>query len=91
MEFRAAVLHAAGQPLAIERVRTTSLKEERMRWCACGPPDAYRLSPEITRPGGDLVWLGKVNVNRLPLDRINDGYAAMARNEVVRAVVMFDD
>ncbi len=28
---------------------------------------------------------------RLPLDRINDGFAAMARNEVVQAVVMFDD
>ena len=31
---------------------------------SAGHVDAYRISPEITRPGGDLVWLGKVNVDR---------------------------
>ena len=107
--------------------------------CA-GHASAFRLSAELVRPGGQLVWLGKVNVGadvafrwgalmgekritrssyggarprrdfpwlarlyldgklkldqlitrRLPLQAINDGFAAMARNEVIRAVVTFD-
>jgi S-(hydroxymethyl)glutathione dehydrogenase/alcohol dehydrogenase len=31
--------------------------------CA-GHEQAFRLSPEILRPGGQLVWLGKINVGR---------------------------
>lgn len=31
--------------------------------CA-GRAEAFRLSPEILRPGGQLVWLGKINVDR---------------------------
>jgi S-(hydroxymethyl)glutathione dehydrogenase/alcohol dehydrogenase len=106
---------------------------------SAGHPSAFRLSPEITRPGGQLVWLGKVNVGqdvafrwgalmgekritrssyggarprrdfpwlaqlyldgklkldelittRLPLERINDGFAAMTRGEAIRTVVEF--
>ena len=106
--------------------------------CA-GHESVFRLSPEITRPGGDLVWLGKVNVNRdvafrwgslmgekritrssyggarprrdfpwlarlylagklkldelittrIPLEKINDGFAAMTRGEAVRTVITF--
>jgi S-(hydroxymethyl)glutathione dehydrogenase/alcohol dehydrogenase len=107
---------------------------------SAGHPDAFRLSVELVRPGGQLVWLGKVNVGqdvafrwgalmgekrivrssyggarprrdfpwlarlyldgklelgslitrRLKLDDINEGFAAMTRGEVVRAVVTFD-
>jgi S-(hydroxymethyl)glutathione dehydrogenase/alcohol dehydrogenase len=107
---------------------------------SAGHPDAFRLSVELVRPGGQLVWLGKVNVaqdvafrwgalmgekrivrssyggarprrdfpwlarlylegrleldslitRRLRLDDINEGFAAMTRAEVVRAVVTFD-
>jgi S-(hydroxymethyl)glutathione dehydrogenase/alcohol dehydrogenase len=31
---------------------------------AAGHPSALRLSVEAARPGGDVVWLGKVNVDR---------------------------
>jgi S-(hydroxymethyl)glutathione dehydrogenase/alcohol dehydrogenase len=107
--------------------------------CA-GHASAFRLSAEIARPGGQIVWLGKINVSeevafrwgalmgekrivrssyggarprrdfpwlarlylegrlkldelitrRLTLDSINEGFDAMRRNEVVRAVVTFD-
>jgi S-(hydroxymethyl)glutathione dehydrogenase/alcohol dehydrogenase len=106
--------------------------------CA-GHEQAFRLSPEILRPGGELVWLGKINVDRdvafrwgalmgekrivrssyggarprrdfpwlarlyldgklrlddlitrrLRLEEINEGFAAMTRGEVVRAVIVF--
>jgi S-(hydroxymethyl)glutathione dehydrogenase / alcohol dehydrogenase len=106
--------------------------------CA-GHEQAFRLSPEILRPGGQLVWLGKVNVDRdvafrwgalmgekrivrssyggarprrdfpwlarlylagklkldelitrrLRLEEINEGFAAMTRGEIVRAVIVF--
>jgi S-(hydroxymethyl)glutathione dehydrogenase / alcohol dehydrogenase len=105
-----------------------------------GHPSAFRLSAEIVRPGGHVVWLGKVNAQqdvafrwgalmgekrivrssyggarprrdfpwlarlylegrlkldelitrRLRLDDINDGFDAMRRNEIIRAVVTFD-
>jgi S-(hydroxymethyl)glutathione dehydrogenase / alcohol dehydrogenase len=107
---------------------------------SAGHVEAFRLSPELVRPGGQLIWLGKVNVNqdvgfrwgalmgekaitrssyggarprrdfpwlarlylegklkldqlithRLRLDRINDGFAAMVRGELIRAVITFD-
>ncbi|MDP9138347.1 MAG: Zn-dependent alcohol dehydrogenase, partial [Pseudomonadota bacterium] len=100
---------------------------------------AFRLSPEILRPGGQLVWLGKINIDRdvafrwgalmgekqivrssyggarprrdfpwlarlylagklkldelitrrLRLEEINEGFAAMTRGEIVRAVIVF--
>jgi S-(hydroxymethyl)glutathione dehydrogenase / alcohol dehydrogenase len=106
--------------------------------CA-GHPQAFRLSPEILRPGGELVWLGKINVDRdvafrwgalmgekrivrssyggarprrdfpwlsrlyldgklkldelitrrIRLEEINEGFAAMTRGEIVRAVIVF--
>ena len=107
---------------------------------AAGNARAFRLSAEAVRPGGQIVWLGKVNVDdevafrwgslmgekrihrssyggarplrdfpllaqayldgalkldelisrRISLDEINDGFAALKRGEVVRAVVTFD-
>jgi len=106
---------------------------------SAGHEQAFRLSPEILRPGGQLVWLGKINVQRdvafrwgalmgekrivrssyggarprrdfpwlarlylagklrldelitrrLRLDEINEGFAAMTRGEIVRAVIVF--
>jgi S-(hydroxymethyl)glutathione dehydrogenase/alcohol dehydrogenase len=105
---------------------------------AAGHEKVFALSAEITRPGGQLVFLGKVNVDqqvafrwgalmgekrivrssyggarprrdfpllaqsyldgklkldelitaRLPLERINDGFAAMTRGEGIRTVLM---
>jgi S-(hydroxymethyl)glutathione dehydrogenase/alcohol dehydrogenase len=105
---------------------------------AAGHEKVFALSAEITRPGGHLVFLGKVNVDkpvafrwgalmgekrivrssyggarprrdfpllaqsyldgklkldelitaRLPLERINDGFAAMTRGEGIRTVLM---
>lgn len=107
---------------------------------AAGNARAFRLSAEAARPGGQIVWLGKVNVDddvafrwgslmgekritrssyggarpqrdfpllaqayldgalrldelvsrRRSLEEINDGFAALKRGEVVRAVVTFD-
>jgi S-(hydroxymethyl)glutathione dehydrogenase/alcohol dehydrogenase len=107
---------------------------------AAGRAATFRLSAEAVRPGGQIVWLGKVNVNddigfrwgslmgekkfvrssyggarpqrdfpllaqayldgrlhldelvsrHIALDEINDGFAALKRGDVVRAVVMFD-
>lgn len=106
---------------------------------AAGNPRAFRLSAEAARPGGEIVWLGKVNVNddvafrwgalmgekrivrssyggarpqrdfpllaqayldgklyldelvsrRIALTDLNDGFAALKRGDVVRAVVTF--
>jgi S-(hydroxymethyl)glutathione dehydrogenase/alcohol dehydrogenase len=106
---------------------------------AAGNEAGFRLSVEAVRPGGQVVWLGKVNVGqdvafrwgslmgekrivrssyggarpardfpllaqmyldgrlqldpyisrRIPLDQINDGFAALKRGEVIRSVVTF--
>lgn len=106
---------------------------------SAGHEQAFRLSPEILRPGGQLVWLGKINVDRdvafrwgalmgekrivrssyggarprrdfpwlarlylsgklrldelitrrIRLEEINEGFAAMTRGEIVRAVIVF--
>ncbi len=106
---------------------------------AAGVPASFRLSMEAVRPGGQVVWLGKIGVNaavefrwgslmqekritrssyggarpaqdfpllarayldgalkldemisaRIPLEAINDGFAALKRGETVRSVVMF--
>jgi S-(hydroxymethyl)glutathione dehydrogenase/alcohol dehydrogenase len=108
---------------------------------AAGNEKAFRLSVEACRPGGQIVWLGKVNVNqdvafrwgalmgekritrssyggarpqrdfpllarlyldgrlkldelisrRIALDEINDGFAALKKGEVVRAVITFPE
>ncbi len=105
---------------------------------AAGHEKVFALSAEITRPGGQLVFLGKVNVDkqvafrwgalmgekrivrssyggarprrdfpllaqsyldgklkldelitaRLPLERINEGFASMTRGEGIRTVLM---
>ena len=107
---------------------------------AAGHVGTFRLAVEAVRPGGDVVWLGKVNADtevsfrwgslmgerrivrssygdakprrdfpwlaqeylkgrlkldelitrRIRLDEINDGFAALARGEGIRTVVMFD-
>ncbi len=107
---------------------------------AAGNRASFRLSVEAVRPGGQVVWLGKISVNedvsfrwgslmgekrfvrssygdarprrdfpwlaneylegrlkldelitrRIRLDQINDGFAALARGEGIRTVVMFD-
>ncbi|MGE0717889.1 MAG: zinc-binding dehydrogenase [Alphaproteobacteria bacterium] len=141
-EFGATDTIQAGNEDVVQRVR--DLTQGRGADCViecAGHESAFRLSPEITRPGGDLVWLGKVNVNRdvafrwgslmgerrivrssyggarprrdfpwlarlyvagklkldelvtmrLPLERINDGFAAMIRGETIRAVVEFPE
>jgi S-(hydroxymethyl)glutathione dehydrogenase/alcohol dehydrogenase len=104
---------------------------------AAGHPNAFRISVEAVRPGGQVVWLGKINVDeqvafrwgslmqekrivrssygdaiplrdfpwlarlylegkleldamitdRIPLERINEGFAALARGEGIRTVV----
>jgi S-(hydroxymethyl)glutathione dehydrogenase / alcohol dehydrogenase len=106
---------------------------------AAGVPAGFRLSLEAVRPGGQVVWLGKVGVQqevafrwgslmqekritrssyggarpqqdfpmlaraylegrlkldemisaRIPLEAINEGFAALKRGETVRSVVMF--
>ena len=104
---------------------------------AAGHPKAFRLSVEAVRPGGQVVWLGKIDVdaevgfrwgtlmqekrivrssygdaipmrdfpwlanlylegklkldemvtNRIPLERINEGFDQLARGEGIRTVV----
>jgi S-(hydroxymethyl)glutathione dehydrogenase/alcohol dehydrogenase len=106
---------------------------------AAGRPETFRLSMEVVRPGGHVVWLGKTGVNddvafrwgslmqekritrssyggakpaqdfpllarayldgtlkldemisaRIPLEAINEGFAALKRGETVRSVIMF--
>jgi S-(hydroxymethyl)glutathione dehydrogenase/alcohol dehydrogenase len=106
---------------------------------AAGQGASFRLSVEAVRPGGQVVWLGKLGVNdsaefrwgslmqekritrssyggarpaedfpllarayldgtlkldemisaRIPLEAINDGFAALKRGETVRSVVLF--
>jgi S-(hydroxymethyl)glutathione dehydrogenase/alcohol dehydrogenase len=132
------VVDAAGDAVAAVRALTQGRGADCVLESA-GHPSAFRLSSEITRPGGQLVWLGKVNVGqdvafrwgslmgekritrssyggarprrdfpwlarlylegklkldelitaRLPLERINDGFAAMTRGEAIRTVVEF--
>lgn len=53
---------AAGDPLP----RIRELTQGRGADCvfeAAGNPRAFRLSAEAARPGGQIVWLGKVNVD----------------------------
>ena len=63
-----------------------------------GEKRVIRSSYGGARPQRDFPWLaqayldGKLRLDelismRLPLDRINDGFAAMTRGEIVRAVV----
>jgi S-(hydroxymethyl)glutathione dehydrogenase/alcohol dehydrogenase len=132
------VVDAAVDPIAEVKALTAGRGADCVLESA-GHPAAFRISPEITRPGGQLVWLGKINVGedvafrwgalmgekrivrssyggarprrdfpwlarlylegklkldelittRLPLAGINDGFAAMTRGEVIRAVVEF--
>jgi len=107
---------------------------------AAGHARTFRLAVEAVRPGGQVVWLGKINVDqevsfrwgslmgerrivrssygdarprrdfpwlvreylagrlqldplitaRIALSQINEGFAALARGEGIRTVVMFD-
>jgi S-(hydroxymethyl)glutathione dehydrogenase/alcohol dehydrogenase len=107
---------------------------------AAGSASAFRVTTEAVRPGGQVIWLGKIDVSkdvsfrwgslmqekrirrvsygnarprrdfpllarayldgslmldemissRIALERINDGFGALKRGEVIRSVVMFD-
>jgi S-(hydroxymethyl)glutathione dehydrogenase/alcohol dehydrogenase len=129
------------RPDALERIRAlTQGRGADYTFEAAGHPDAFRLSVEATRPAGDLVWLGKINVDadvafrwgslmgekrivrssygdalpkrdfpwlveqylegrlmldelitaRVPLESINDGFAALAKGDGIRTVVELD-
>lgn len=130
---------ASADPLAAIRELTQGRGADYV-FEAAGSERAFRLSAEASRPGGQIVWLGKVNVNedvafrwgalmgekriirssyggarpqrdfpllaqayldgalkldeiisrRIRLEEINDGFAALKRGDVVRAVVTFD-
>src|SRR5215207_60360 len=130
---------AAGDPLPAIREMTHGRGADYV-FEAAGNARSFRLSAEAVRPGGQIVWLGKVNVDddvafrwgslmgekrivrssyggarpqrdfpllaqayldgalhldalvsrHIALDEINDGFAALKRGDVVRAVVMFD-
>jgi S-(hydroxymethyl)glutathione dehydrogenase / alcohol dehydrogenase len=134
-----AVDASAGDPLAAIRDLTGGRGADFV-FEAAGNAASFRLSAEAVRPGGQIVWLGKVNVNdevafrwgalmgekritrssyggarpqrdfpllaqayldgrlcldelisrRITLADINDGFAALKRGDVVRAVVTFD-
>ena len=106
---------------------------------AAGSPAGFRLSVEAVRPGGEVIWLGKTDVEtdvgfrwgalmaekrirrssyggarpardfprlarayldgnlkldelisqHIPLNQINDGFAALKAGEAIRSVVMF--
>lgn len=138
VEFGATDVVAPSNPGALDTIRSlTAGRGADFTFEAAGHPDAFRLSVEATRPAGDLVWLGKINVNadvafrwgslmgekrivrssygdalpkrdfpwlveqylagrlkldelitaRIPLDAINDGFAALAKGEGIRTVV----
>ncbi|HTT81438.1 MAG TPA: Zn-dependent alcohol dehydrogenase [Stellaceae bacterium] len=130
---------AQGDPLAAIRALTHGRGADHV-FEAAGRAETFRLSVEAARPGGQIVWLGKVDVDaevafrwgalmgekkivrssyggarpqrdfpllaeayldgrlhldelvsrRIALSDINDGFAALKRGEVVRAVVTFD-
>ncbi len=128
-------------PDVVERVgRLTHGRGADYAFEAAGRAAAFRLAVEVTRPGGEVVWLGKVHVNeevrfrwgslmgerrivrssygnarprrdfpwiaqeylagrlkldelitrRIRLDQINEGFAALARGEGIRTVILFD-
>jgi S-(hydroxymethyl)glutathione dehydrogenase/alcohol dehydrogenase len=139
LPFGATDLIDPARPDALEQIRAlTQGRGADFTFEAAGHPDAFRLSVEATRPAGDLVWLGKINVNdevafrwgslmgekrivrssygdalpkrdfpwlaqqylegrlmldelitaRIKLEQINEGFAALARGEGIRTVVM---
>jgi S-(hydroxymethyl)glutathione dehydrogenase / alcohol dehydrogenase len=130
---------SADDPLPVIRELTAGRGADYV-FEAAGNAKTFRLSAEAVRPGGQIVWLGKVNIDadvafrwgslmgekrivrssyggarpqrdfpllaeaylagrlhldelisrRIALDEINDGFAALKRGAVVRAVVMFN-
>ena len=53
---------AAGNPIDAVRSMTAGRGVDAV-FESAGHPDAFRLSVEAVRPGGEVVWLGKVDVN----------------------------
>ena len=49
-------------PVAVARALTDGRGADVVLECA-GQPQTFRTSVEAVRPGGNVVWLGKVNVN----------------------------
>ena len=63
-QFGATDVIDAAAPDAIELVRAlTSGRGADYVFEAAGHKAAFRLSVEIVRPAGEVVWLGKINVN----------------------------
>jgi S-(hydroxymethyl)glutathione dehydrogenase / alcohol dehydrogenase len=140
-QFGASETLDAGQGDVIDRIRAlTAGRGADYVFEAAGHTRAFRLAVEASRPGGQVVWLGKTNVDqeisfrwgslmgerrivrssygdarprrdfpwlaqaylagrlkldelitrRIRLHEINDGFAALARGEGIRTVVMFD-
>jgi S-(hydroxymethyl)glutathione dehydrogenase/alcohol dehydrogenase len=131
-------IDAAADPLPAIRELTAGRGADTV-FEAAGNAKSFRLSAEAVRPGGQIVWLGKVNIDedvafrwgalmgekrivrssyggarpqrdfpllaqayldgrlhldelvsrRIALDEINDGFAALKRGDVVRAVITF--
>jgi S-(hydroxymethyl)glutathione dehydrogenase/alcohol dehydrogenase len=64
MKFGATDTVDASAADAADRVRAlTSGRGADYVFEAAGHKDAFRLSVEIVRPGGEVVWLGKINVD----------------------------
>jgi S-(hydroxymethyl)glutathione dehydrogenase/alcohol dehydrogenase len=130
-----------GQADLVERIKAlTAGRGADYVFEAAGHARTFRLAVEAVRPGGQVIWLGKINVDqevsfrwgslmgerrivrssygdarprrdfpwlvdeylagrlqldplitrRIALSEINDGFAALARGEGIRTVVMFD-
>ena len=62
--FGATETIAASDPDVVARIRDfTSGRGADYVFEAAGNKNAFRLSVEAARPGGEVVWLGKINVN----------------------------
>lgn len=63
--FGATITMDAKQPDVVEQVKSlTAGRGVDYVFEAAGHPDAFRLSLEAVRPGGQVVFLGKVNANQ---------------------------
>ena len=64
LQFGATDVVDAAAPDVIDRLRAmTGGRGVDTVFEAAGHPDAFRLSMEAVRPAGEVVWLGKINVD----------------------------
>ena len=140
-EFGATHTVDAAQGNVVEQVKAlTEGRGADYVFESAGRATTFRLAVETVRPGGEVIWLGKINVDeevsfrwgslmgerrivrssygdarprrdfpwlvreylngrlkldelitrRIKLEEINDGFAALARGEGIRTVVMFE-